>query len=102
MSGDFIRWKDEVHVTSVVLPAGAAGARAVRMVVETKADYPFEFLAIKSIASKLGIGSPETLRRWVRRSEVDTGHRAGVTTEESERMKALKKRTPNCVERTRS
>lgn len=64
--------------------------RAVRIVVETRADCPSEFLAIKSIASKLGIGSPETLRKWVRRSEVHTGVRAGVTTEESERVKELK------------
>ena len=61
------------------------------MVAETRADYPSEFEAIKSIASKLGIGSPETLRKWVRRSEIDTGQRPGVTSEESEKVKALKK-----------
>ena len=65
--------------------------RAVRMVAETRADYPSEFEAIKSIASKLGIGSPETLRKWVRRSEIDTGQRPGVTSEESEKVKTLKK-----------
>ena len=44
--------------------------RAVRMVAESQADYGSEFEAIKSIASKLGIGSAETLRKWsaVRRS----------------------------------
>jgi len=64
---------------------------AIRMVVETRPDYPSEFEAIKSIAKKLGIGSPETLRKWVRRSEIDTGQRPGVTTEESEKIKELKK-----------
>ena len=64
---------------------------AVRMVVETKADYPSEFEAIKAIAGKLGIGSAETLRKWVRRSEIDTGQRPGVSTEESQRIKELKK-----------
>ena len=65
--------------------------RAVRMVVESKADYGSEFEAIKSVASKLGIGSAETLRKWVRRAQVDAGQRPGVTSEESEQMKALKK-----------
>ena len=45
--------------------------RAVRMVAESKADYPSEFAAIGAVARKLGIGSPETLRKWIRRAEVD-------------------------------
>jgi len=65
--------------------------RAVRMVLETKSEYPTEFTAITSIAKKLGIGSPETLRKWVRRAEIDSGHRPGITTEESEQIKALKR-----------
>jgi transposase len=65
--------------------------RAVRMVAESKADYGSEFEAIRSIAVKLGIGSAETLRKWVRRAEIDAGQRPGVTTEESEQLKALKK-----------
>ena len=65
--------------------------RAVRMVVETKSEYPSEFTAIVSVARKLGIGSPETLRKWVRRAEIDTGARPGVTSAESDQVKALKK-----------
>lgn len=65
--------------------------RAVRMVAESRAGYGSEFEAIKSVASKLGIGSAETLRKWVRRSEIDAGQRPGVTTEESEQLRALKK-----------
>lgn len=65
--------------------------RAVRMVAETKGDYPSEFEAIKSVVTKLGIGSPETLRKWIRRAEVDGGQRPGVTSEESAQVKALKK-----------
>lgn len=65
--------------------------RAVRMVAESKAGYGSEFEAIKSVASKLGIGSAETLRQWVRRAEVDAGQRPGVTSEESEQLKVLKK-----------
>jgi transposase len=65
--------------------------RAVRMVLETRGEYPTEFGAITSIARRLGIGSPETLRKWVRRAEVDSGQRPGVTSAESEQVKALKR-----------
>ena len=65
--------------------------RAVRLVAESKADYGSEFEAICSIASKLGIGSPETLRKWVRRSEIDAGQRPGVTSSESEQLRVLKR-----------
>ena len=65
--------------------------RAVRMVMESKGDYSSEFEAIRSIAAKLGIGSPETLRKWVRRAEVDGGVRPGKTTEEIAEIKALNK-----------
>ena len=65
--------------------------RAVRLVAESKAEYGSEFEAIKSVASKLGIGSAETLRKWVRRSEVDAGQRPGVTSEESEQLRVLKR-----------
>jgi transposase len=65
--------------------------RAVRMVTEHKKDYSSEYEAIRSIATKLGIRTPETLRKWVRQAEVDAGARPGVTTEESEQLKALKR-----------
>jgi transposase len=65
--------------------------RAVRMVAESKAGYGSEFEAIRSVASKLGIGSAETLRKWVRRAEIDAGTRPGVTSEESEQLKAFKR-----------
>ena len=65
--------------------------RAVRLVAESRAGYGSEFEAIKSVASKLGIGSAETLRKWVRRAEIDAGQRPGTTSEESEQLKALKK-----------
>ena len=65
--------------------------RAVRMVIESKGDYSSEFEAIRSVAAKLGIGSPETLRKWVRRAEVDGGVRPGKTIEEIAEIKALKK-----------
>jgi transposase len=65
--------------------------RAVRMVLESRADYPREYEAIRSIASSLGITSPESLRKWVRQAEVDGGARPGKTTDEIVEIKALKK-----------
>ena len=65
--------------------------RAVRLVVESKDDYPSEFEAIRTIASQLGIGSTETLRKWVRRAEIDGGTRPGKTSEEIAEIRDLKK-----------
>ncbi|OYN96844.1 transposase [Propionibacteriaceae bacterium ES.041] len=53
--------------------------------------YPSEFEAIRSIAGKLGIGSPETLRKWLRQSEIDGGARPGKTTQEIAEIRELKK-----------
>ena len=64
--------------------------RAIRLVVETKHEYDSEFVAISAISKKLGIKSPETLRRWVRQSEVDGGERPGRTTQELAEIRELK------------
>jgi transposase len=65
--------------------------RAVRLVAESRVDYESEWAAISSIAAKLGIGSAETLRKWVRQAEVDAGARAGVSGEESAEIRRLKR-----------
>lgn len=65
--------------------------RAVRLVLETKHEYGSEFEAITSIAKKLNIGSPETLRKWVRRAEIDGGSRPGRTSEELAEIRELKR-----------
>jgi transposase len=65
--------------------------RAVRMVAEVKGDYPSEWAAVAAVASKLGIGSSETLRKWVRRAQVDAGERPGISSEERAEIKELKK-----------
>lgn len=64
--------------------------RAVRMVFEHQNEYPSQWKAICSIAEKLDINR-ETLRVWVRRAEVDEGHRLGVTTDERERIRQLER-----------
>jgi transposase len=64
--------------------------RAVRMVFEHGSEYDSEWEAICSIAEKIGCSS-ETLRKWVRQTEVDSGRRGGLTTEEQARMKELER-----------
>ena len=64
--------------------------RAVRMVLEHRGDHASEWTAIGSIASKIGC-TAETLRGWVRQSERDQGLRAGTTSDERERLKALER-----------
>ncbi len=64
--------------------------RAVRLVQKHAHEHPSQWAAIAAIAPKFGCTS-ETLRRWVRQAERDTGHRAGLTTDERERMKELER-----------
>ena len=64
--------------------------RAVRMVLTHQHEHPSQWAAICSIAAKIGC-TGETLRGWVRQAERDQGQRAGLTTDERERMKALER-----------
>ena len=60
------------------------------MVFEHGSEYGSEWEAIRSIAEKIGC-SPETLRKWVRQAEIDSGRRGGLTREEQARMKELER-----------
>src|SRR3954453_20583031 len=64
--------------------------RAVSLVRENRQDYPSEYEAIRSIATKLGISTPETLRKWVRQTEIDSGRRPGTTSEEAAELRKLR------------
>ena len=64
--------------------------RAVRMVFEHQGEYGSQWAAMVSIASKIGC-TTETLRSWVRQTERDTGRRAGLTTDEKQRLKELER-----------
>jgi transposase len=64
--------------------------RAVRMVCDHAAEHPSQWAAIESIASKLGC-TAETLRKWVRQAERETGQRSGLTTDERQRLKELER-----------
>ena len=64
--------------------------RAVRMVFEHGSEHGSEWEAMGSIAEKIGC-SAETLRKWVRRTEIDSGRRGGLTSDEQARIKELER-----------
>ena len=65
--------------------------RAVRMVEEAVAENGGDrFGVVTRVARQLGIGT-ESLRNWVRQAEIDGGRRAGVSSEEHQRVTALER-----------
>jgi transposase len=64
--------------------------RAVRLLLEQQDQHASEWAAMNAIASKVGC-TAETLRKWVRQSEIDFGHRPGSSTTERERLKELER-----------
>ena len=65
-------------------------ARAVRMVREHTGEHASQWEAIGSIAAKIG-GTADPLRKWVRQAERERGLRAGPTSAEQTRIKALER-----------
>jgi transposase len=65
--------------------------RAVRMVAEISDQHDSEWAAMSQVARLLGVGTAETVRKWVRQAQVDAGSRAGTTSEESAELKRLKR-----------
>lgn len=61
--------------------------RAVRLVLDYQDDHASQWEAICSVSGKIGC-TPETLRRWVRQAERDSGARPGPTSEERELRQA--------------
>lgn len=66
-------------------------AKAVRLVLEHRDDYPSEWAAITAVSKRLGMNA-ETLRNWIRKQQVDDGQRDGVTSETAAEIRALKRR----------
>ena len=64
--------------------------RAVRMVFDHQKESPSQWQAVVSIATKIGC-TAETLRKWIRRAEIDTERREGVTSDERNRIKELER-----------
>jgi transposase len=66
-------------------------AKAVRLVLDHRGDYPSEWAAIRAVSSRLGMNA-ETLRNWIRQQQVDEGQRDGISTEAAVEIRELKKR----------
>jgi transposase-like protein len=60
------------------------------MVFEHQHEHASQWATIESISTKIGC-TAETLRRWVRQSEIDQGERGGISTNERERLKELER-----------
>jgi len=81
------KWSHEQEIESF---STEMRERAVRMVQEHRGEYPSLWVAIESIAPKVGCVQ-WTLLEWVKKAEVDSGVREGVTSAEREQLKALKR-----------
>jgi transposase len=70
---------------------GETRAKAVRLVVEHRDDYESEWAALKAVSGRLGM-TAETLRKWVRQTQVDAGQRAGLPTESAQELRELRRK----------
>ncbi|XVY07788.1 IS3 family transposase [Nocardia sp. CA-129566] len=61
------------------------------MFVEIRDQHESEWAAMKAVADLLGVGTAETVRKWIRQGQIDTGARPGITSEESAELKRLRR-----------
>ncbi len=64
--------------------------RAVRLVLENEGQHSSRWQAVISISAKIGC-SAHTLNQWVKKAEVDSGKRAGIPAEVTDRLKVLER-----------
>ena len=64
--------------------------RAVRLVLTSEHEHSSRWSATLSVANKIGC-TTETLRSWIKKMEVDSGQRPGVTTDQAQPMKELER-----------
>ncbi|RKS80417.1 transposase [Motilibacter peucedani] len=65
--------------------------RAVQMVAETKTKHRSDWAAIVQVAEQLGVGAPETVRRWVLHAGASPARPATLTAGEAAEVDALKR-----------
>lgn len=83
-----IGWSHDEQNDEQVFPRGARARRQIG--VDHEGDYPSRWTACQSISAKIGC-SAHTLLDWVKKAEVDSGKRAGISTDVAERLKALER-----------
>ena len=76
-SGGSLRKRDEL-------------GRALRMLAEARPEHESLTAACRHVGGLLGV-SPETLRVWQRRYDIDTGVRPGVTSDMAEENRRLRR-----------
>ena len=64
--------------------------RAVRLVHEWRRERNRADGGLKEVGAQLGV-HPETLRNWLRQSDIDAGRRLGTTTDEAKRISELER-----------
>lgn len=65
-------------------------ARAVRMVLDHESEHSSRWATVSSIAAKIGCAA-HTLHEWVKKAEVDSGQKPGLTTDMAAKVKALER-----------